>query len=163
MIANGFDLDIITSLKVSIASKKAREEKAIQDLEEARALAYEKHMTYFYDELVNFVREIPKRLDNGEFSMLRDKTFICSARLPFHPLDDNIKINVDDFISNVGVMIRSDARFITKYKQLLSETDINLGFTNFEYWDEDESLEEYPNDIVEQFKNGSFIFDVILK
>ena len=162
MIANVFDLDVIASIKASIAAKKAREEKVIQNLEEARARAYEKHKSYFYDELENFVRKIPKRLDNGEFSMLRDKIFIGSARLPFHPIDDDIKINVDDFVRKMGMMIRSDPRFTTKREQLLSETGIDLDFTNFEYWDEDESLEQYPNDIAEQFKNGSFIFDAIL-
>ena len=156
---NEFDLDIIASVKASIAAKKARDEKAIQDLEEKRSLAYEKHMIYFFEQLVNFVKdEIPRRLNNGGTSIIDGKTFICSTRLPFHPIDDDIIIDVNKFVSKIDGMIQSDQRFIIKRDQLLSETGILLTFDNLEYYSDDDDIYRYPDNLREQFKNGSFYF-----
>ena len=194
MMNNGFDLDVVASLKESIATRKSKEKKAredilnsaaintsaniaarkaikarnssedkeIQALEEARARAYEKHMSYFYEELVKFVKyELPIHLDGSRISIYNTKLYVSSVRLPFHKLDDNIKMDMRDFIRNVGGMILNDPRFTTMREQLL-EMYIRLNFMNFEYHDEDEELEQYPDDIREQFKNGSFRFDVVI-
>jgi hypothetical protein len=174
MMSNGFNLNVIASLKANVASKKAsgnaiialkkvEEEKVIQNLKEKRALAYEKHMTYFFEELVNFVEnEFPKRLENGNSSILNGKTYIIGDRIPFHKLDDDIGIDVGDFLSNVDEMIRDDPRFTTKCDQLLSEIGINLYFTNRKYWDQDRDIYQYPSDIREQFKNGTFYFSATI-
>jgi hypothetical protein len=84
---------------------------------------------------------------------------MVSTRLSFYPLDNDIKICVSDFIDEVTVMIKKDSRFTTKREQLLLETGIYLIFENLEYWDGD--LEQYPSDIREQFKNGTFIISAI--
>ena len=161
---DGFDLDVINSLKLSITTKNAKKYKLVQDkldykqkLEEKRELAYEQHMTYFFEQLVDFVKnEIPKRLDNGGTSIINNKLYICSTRIPFNKLNNDIELEQTDFIKNLEAKIRNDSRFITKYNQLLSEIGILLIFDILEYYDEDDDMKQYPDDIKNNLKMGHF-------
>jgi hypothetical protein len=122
-------------------------------------------MTHFFERLVDFVKnEVPKRLDNGGTSIINNKIYVCSTRLPFNKLDidNDIELDQTDFISKIDGMIRNDSRFTTKHDQLLSETGFFLIFDILEYYDEDDDLKQYPDDVREQFKNGSFLFSAII-
>jgi hypothetical protein len=152
---NTFDSCVISSLKASIAAKKARENKLQNDTDEKvekdeEPSIYEECACNFINELDDFVKyTIAKCLDKNKYNIIRNETFARDNK--FYTIHEETCVNgnifpivkskecldldlnnfdPDDFICEFSTRIRKDSRFTNKCEQLFSETGIVLDFVN---------------------------------